>query len=127
MSYEFPAPSARHLVERLRERPPGAACRRWVLRDDNERQHHGIVRLDETPLCIELHWKADARAREQLVGVYRLHLPELLAADHVRYEKEGSPGGDVRLRFVRGDRGVVLIQSRADRPGLAVGTVDLAL
>jgi hypothetical protein len=32
----------------------------------------------------------------------------------------------VRLRFFRGDRGVVYIQARAEGPALAVGTVDPA-
>jgi hypothetical protein len=126
MSFTYPLDSARELVERLDSVPADAAYRRWVLRDDNQRHYHGIVHLSESPLHVELLWKADARSREQLVGRYRLNLPALVRERYARYEHEDAPTDEVRLRFVRGDRGVVSIQVRADAPALPVGTVDMA-
>jgi hypothetical protein len=96
-----------------------------VIRDDNRQHYHGVVSLAESPFEIELRWKPTSDGAEQLVGLYRLRLPELLAADFVRFEREGIPGDGVRLRFHRGDQGVVSIQSRADRPGLPIGSVKL--
>jgi hypothetical protein len=119
----YPAQEAAHLAERLDAFPPTVRPRRWVLRDDNQQHYHGVVRLSEGPAYVELRWKPSAAGAEQLVGRYRLHLAELLAADYVRFEREGEPGDDVRLRFYRGAGEVVYVQARADRPGLAVGRV----
>lgn len=126
MSYRFPLEVSRALAQRVERVPPGAVHRRWVMRDDNQQHYHGIVRLSESPLFVELLWKANARGREQQVGTYRLDLPALFAVGYVRYEPDGVSGDTVRLRFVRGERGVVFIQSHADGPALAVGTVDIA-
>jgi hypothetical protein len=126
MSFRFPLGGARQLAERVEALPPDASHRRWVLRDDNQQQYHGVVPLSERPLYVELYWKANARGREQLVGAYRLHLDELLAQGYVRRERGDAPDDEVRLRFFRGDRGVVYIQARAEGPALAVGTVDPA-
>ena len=124
--YEFPLPSARSLVERLHG-PPDGPHRRWVLRDDNQQHFHGRVSLDDDPLLLELCWKADSRGREQVVGLYRLHLSALLAAGYVRREGDSPTETAVRLRFHRGDRGVVYIEVRANEPALAIGVVDRAM
>ena len=122
----YPVVAAAHLVERVESFPPGARPRRWVLRDDNARHYHGVVRLRSRALYLELRWKASEGAPEQLVGRYRLHLPELLAADHVRFEREEQQGDEVRLRVYRGSGGVIYIQTRADRPALPIGEVQLS-
>lgn len=121
----YPRPEHRHLVERLSTPPFGARPRRWVLRDDNQQHYHGVVRLSEGPLVLELRWKPTADGEEQLVGLFRMHLSELLAGDYVRFERKGEPGDEVRVRFFRGYGGVVYVQSRGDGPGLAVGSVTL--
>jgi len=127
MSFTYPLDGVRELVERVDSVPDDAPHRRWVLRDDNQRHFHGVVHLSESPLYVELLWKADARSREQLVGLFRLNLPALVTEGYARREREDAPSGDeVRLRFVRGERGVVFIQVRADEPGLPIGTVDMA-
>jgi len=105
--------------------PAGAKVAHWVIRDDNQQHYHGIVSLADSPFLIELRWKPTSTGAEQLVGLYRLRLPELLAADFVRFEREGAAGDSVRLRFYRGEEGVVFIQSRTDRPGLPIGSVKL--
>ena len=124
-NHPYPTPEVAHLVERLAAFPAGVRPRRWVLRDDNQQHYHGVVRLSDTPIYIEVWWKASASEPEQVVGRYRLHLAELLAADHIRFERENEVGDDVRLRFYRGAGGVVYLQSRGDRPGLPIGLVDL--
>lgn len=123
--YEFPLPSAREFVERVAD--SAAPERRvWVIRDDNQQHYHGRVPLQEDPLLLELRWKPDTRSREQVVGIYRLHLSRLLEANFVRRESDSPGETDVRLRFHRGDRGVIFIQSSAKQPALPIGVVDRA-
>lgn len=121
----FPSHDVLHLAERLDSFSPNVRPHRWVLRDDNRQHVHGVIRLSEGPVYIELRWKSSVNGPEQLVGRYRLHLAELLAADHVRFEREGEAGDKVRLRFFRGEGGVVLIETRANRPGLPVGHISI--
>jgi hypothetical protein len=128
MSYSYPLYSAHSLVERLDNAPFGARVRRWVLRDDNQQHYHGVVPLQEDPAYVALYWKTSARGREQLVGLFRLHLGRLLEADYVRLEHEDdAQSGEIRLRFYRGARGVVYIQIRDDRPALPIGIVDATI
>jgi hypothetical protein len=128
MSYTYPLSGFASFVERVDAPPPGARARRWVLRDDNQQHYHGVVHLDEDPLYVELHWRANARAQEQLVGVFRLHLARLLADGYVRREHEEQPDDtEVRLRFYRGSRSVICVQVRDDQPALPIGIVDATL
>jgi len=99
-----------------------------VLRDDNGQHFHGTIPLSESQAYVELRWKPDARGREQVVGLFQLDLQRLLAEGYVRPEGDlDRPDPHVRLRFYRGDRGVVYVQPRSDAPSLAIGTVDLTL
>ena len=125
--YTFPLRSASALVERVHYAPADAEVRRWVLRDDNLRHYHGAVSIAEDPLYLELHWKRDSRGKEQLVGLFRLHLQRLLAAGYVRPEGDEATNDEVRLRFYRGERGVICIQVRSDEPALPIGVVDISL
>jgi len=125
-NYEFPLPSTHELVERIDEPALGAEFRHWTLRDDNNQQHHGILPLSPDPLLLELRWKARARGREQIVGLYRLHLAGLLADGYVRREGDDS-SRQVPLRFHRGARGVVSIQINSNEPALPIGMVDQTL
>jgi hypothetical protein len=123
----FTYPLEHELVQRVEEIPTDVHPRHWVIRDDNQQHYHGVVSLDESPLYLELYWKATAREREQLVGRYRLDLRQLLAHGYIRRETSGTDDSDVRLRFHRGDRGVIAIQIRDDAPALAIGVVDMTL
>lgn len=125
--YAFPLRTADALVERLEAAPFATLVRRWVLRDDNQQHYHGCVDLRDDPLILELRWKPDSRGREQLVGLYRLHLGALLAAGYIRRERDDQTSSEVRLRFYRGDRGVVTIQVKQGEPALPVGMVDRTL
>lgn len=125
--YSFPLQNANEFAERLQSAPSDAQVRRWVLRDDNEQHYHGRVRLDEDPLYLELLWKPDARGKEQLVGVYRLHLQRLVDAGYARRESDDPSSGEIRLRVYRGSRGVVYIQTRLEEPSLPLGVIDVTL
>lgn len=58
--------------------------RRWCGNDESARQHHGVVALAESPLVLELSWRASRAAPKALVCRVRLHLPLLLREGLVR-------------------------------------------
>ena len=121
--YSFPLRSASEFVERVHFAPADAEVRRWVLRDDNLRHYHGVVSLTDDPVYLELHWKRDSRSKEQLVGLFRLHLRRLTEAGYALSEGDDA----IRLRFYRGERGVICIQVRRDEPAVPIGVVDISL
>lgn len=123
---DYPKNDAGHLAERVETFPDKSVPARWTIRDDNRQHYHGIVSLSNTPFYIELRWKPTSDGPEQLVGRYRLRLPELLAGDFIRFEHEGVARDSVRLRFYRGADGVIFIQARTDRPALPIGRVNLS-
>lgn len=125
--YSFPLRTASEFIERITSAPSGAQVHRWILRDDNQQQYHGRLRLADDPVYLELRWKPTARGEEQLVGVFRLHLHQLASAGYVRPESPVTRDDEILLRFVRGERGVVYIQARYDDPRLPVGVVDATL
>ena len=125
--YAFSLANARLYAERLEQFPADAKPRRWVLRDDNQRHYHGRIPMDEDPVYVELRWKHDTGSQDQLVGRYRLHLAALVRAGHARLEGEAANATEVRLRFYRADRGVMVIQARLDEPALPIGTIDATL
>ena len=55
-------------VERVESFPPGVKVARWVIRDDNNQHHHGVVSLSKTPLYIELRWKPSRDGAETAGG-----------------------------------------------------------
>jgi hypothetical protein len=85
------------------------------LRDDNAGNHHGVVRLSESPLYLILFWRKTAADEVHSVGVFRLDLPELLKDGYIRYEPVDLPGPDVRLRVVR-THGHFYVQVNDDGP-----------
>src|SRR5262249_54070722 len=108
----FTYPLEHEFVQRVEEIPSGVHPRHWVIRDANQQQYQGVVPFDESPMYLELYWKATARDRDQLVGRFRLDLARLLDAGYVRRESVS----DVRIRLNRGDRGVIAIQVDSDAP-----------
>ena len=54
MSFKYPLDATRALAQRVDQVPAGASYRRWVLRDDNERHYHAVVRVSESPVYVEL-------------------------------------------------------------------------
>ena len=127
MDYSFPLPSTSELVERVASAPPEVPVRRWVLRDDNRQQFEGSVPLADDPAYLELRWKPSIRGQEQLVGLFRLHLVRLADAGYVSADKASEDDEAVRVRFHRGERGVVSIEPVDGSPALPVGVVDATL
>ena len=92
--------------------------RRWNGNDDKGRQsHHGVVRLSESPLDVQLTWTMGAGGPVGLVGCYRLNLGTLLRDGYIREDLEP---GTVRLRFARRGSGIY-IQVNGGSPALRVG------
>ncbi len=91
--------------------------RRWTGNDENDRHHHGVVPLQNSPLEIRLRWKSTANDKPRSVGLLRLNLGTLLASHYIR--RDGND--QVRLRFVHDRDGGVYIQARRDGPRLLVG------
>ncbi len=127
MPYSFPLESATAVVERIDDVPPGARVHRWVLRDDNRQQYEGVLRLDEEPAYIELHWKPNVRGQDQFIGNFRLHLRPLMTGGFVRAERDGHADDEVSVRVHRGDRNVIAIQARDEGPALPIAVVDVTI
>jgi hypothetical protein len=91
------------LCERVTDIPCGVTARRWSLLADEDAEHDGKVRLSESPLYLELHWRLPADGSEQEVGTFWFDLDGLLRDGYIRYDPKDSHGPDVRVRFVRDD------------------------
>jgi hypothetical protein len=96
--------------------PPGSPHRRWTLRADYYNHFHGGVRLSESPLYLELHWRLTANDSVKRVGLFHLEIQELLHFGYVRTERNHTQGYDVRLRIVRADDGCFYVQAKNDGP-----------
>jgi len=97
--------------------PTGASHRSWTLRVDNHAHHHGVVRLGESPLYLDLSWRATKSAPVKRVGLFRLELHGLLQSGFVRPEGHAT-SSEIRLRVVRDEHGHFFIQAREDGPRL---------
>ena len=99
----------------------GVNHRSWTGNDEKGRKtHHGIVRVSESPLDVVLHWTANSNEEPQLVGCYRLNLPNLLRGGYIRQENRAP--GQVRLRFVH-DGDSIYLRIRHDGPNLRIGNL----
>ena len=94
--------------------------RHWIGNDANGRHHHGMIPVGEVTVDIHVQWKADAAARPQEVGCFRLHIPTLLEARVDRTDGRNH----VRLRFVHAEDGSVCLQTRMNQPRLVVGRIE---
>lgn len=100
----------------VRHAPAGSAPRKWTLRVDNHAHHHGVVRLSESPLYLELSWRATRTAAVKRVGTFCLDLHGLLQNGYIR--REVGSGSGVRLRIVRDEQGHFYVQVNEDGPRL---------
>jgi len=98
--------------------PPGERFRRWTLREDNQAHHHVVVSLSESPLYLQLSWRATKNSPPALVGKFKLDLQGLLAGEYIREEPVGSSAKDVRVRIVRAPDGLFFVQAKQDGPKL---------
>src|SRR5579862_5788286 len=105
--------------------PAGASSRTWTLRLDNHAHHHGVVRLGESPLYLELSCRATKTAPVTRVGIFRLELYGLLEKGFIRSEGSPTATSDVRLRVVRAENEHFYLQARNSGPRLRLnGAVD---
>lgn len=107
-----PEPSPEHICRSIAPDEVLPSCRDW--RGDDEKgghRHNGAVRLQESPLDIQLRWGESENSPTKLIGHYRLDLNTLLTEGYIR--KDSKPG-HVRLQFVHDDGGIY-IQHRAEK------------
>ncbi len=95
--------------------------RNWTGNDRVSQHHYGRIRLNESPLRIKLHWKADDEAPRKLIGAYQINLESLLGEGFIR-EAESYPG-EVILRFQRANSGEIQIAVNNQARALTIGTV----
>ena len=98
-----------------------AGHRNWTGNDASQRTHHGVVRLNESPLHLKLSWKESRDAPVQLIGCYKLDLHELLRREYIRYEG-AERNEEIRLRFFHQPDDRIVIQVNESGPALIVGT-----
>lgn len=101
---------------RVDRAPSGSNQRSWTLREDNRQHCHGVVRLLESPLFLQLSWQESKGAPLKSVGVFELDLKNLLAEGYVR--REPGIAGEIRLRIQRNSTGEFFIQATRSTPGL---------
>jgi hypothetical protein len=117
------APATRMLVSRVDCDEVGPGQREWVINDANHRHFHGVVRLSESPLALRLSWRATPESPEVLLGCFRLDLTRLLEDGYARLERD-EDRSEIRLRFYRGDNGVVFVQTHSDAPALPIAWLE---
>jgi hypothetical protein len=100
--------------------PPGERFRQWTLREDNQAHYHSVVSLSESPLYLQLSWRATKNSPPALVGKFKLDLQGLLAGRYIREEPVGSSAKDVRVRIVRAPDGRFFIQANQDGPKCSI-------
>ena len=107
------------LCQAVTHAPVGARVRSWTLRDDNHGHHHGVVKLSESPLYLELSYRSTAAPSPvHRVGLFQLDLLRLLLNNYVRKDPIDSPGSGIRLRIVHAEDGKFYIQVSAAKPRL---------
>jgi hypothetical protein len=82
-----------------------------------------VVRLSESPLALEVRWRATATGPVVRVGTFDLDLHGLLKAGCIRRERSSDPEA-VRLRIVKEADGALYVQVNADGPRSPLGYAD---
>lgn len=94
--------------------PTGAHCRTWTLREDNHAHYSSIVRLSESPLYLELLWRAGKQTPVGRIGLFKLDLRRLLDGGYLRTESAGT--NLLRLRIKHARNGKFYIQIKDGSP-----------
>jgi 5-methylcytosine-specific restriction endonuclease McrA len=109
-----------NLCEAVQNIPTGAAERHWTLhtyyRCAGGSHWHAKLKLSESPLYLELHWRRDRFGSVRRLGVFRLDLNGLLRDGFIRSEKSGENDPCVRLRVFRADDGIFYVQTKQRGP-----------
>lgn len=115
MTTSYPDPQHASFAARVAFAPSGA--REWTANEDEAGEHHGAVRLNENPCYIHLLWHSKRAGKTIDVGTFKLSPRGLVNAGFSREERPGT----VRIRFVRDEDGLVVIQINDSEPALPVG------
>ena len=107
------------LVRRVEVAPTGVKPRRFTLRDDNAQHYHRQMGIIESPVYVDLAWRANAKSQVYSLGLFRLDLRGLLSAGYIRLERP-SWEDEVRVRFYRANNGMIYLQVKQGSPALAV-------
>jgi hypothetical protein len=118
------APPSDELVRRVESTPAGAKLRRFTLRDDNAQHYHRKMLIIQSPVYVELAWRATAKSQVHSLGVFRLDLRSLLSAGYIRPERPNL-GDEVRVRFYRATNGIIYLQSKQGSPALPVAAAPV--
>ncbi|MDO9451621.1 MAG: hypothetical protein Q7J29_02045 [Stagnimonas sp.] len=95
-----------------------ASARKWTM-NSNLDYYHNTLSKAESPAFVQLSYKREET--KEVVGVFRLDLPLLLAARHIRTEPaDAADSENVRVRFVRRTNGSFYIQANDDAPALKI-------
>jgi hypothetical protein len=113
-------PDPKHAFIAARVSSASDEARHWVGNQDDIGEHHGAVRINENPCLVHLQWQSRQAGRTVDVGTFKLYPRGLLNAGYCREERKGT----IRLRFVRGDEGIISIQANDAGPALAVGEAN---
>lgn len=105
------SPSPVSGVPLMKQKP----SRRWVLNGDKG-CHHGRIRLDESPISLNLWFKENGLSDATEVGSFALDLHELLEGGYIRYDPVDSKGPNVRVRVVHGSNERFYVQVRNGTP-----------
>jgi hypothetical protein len=112
----YPSAEHAHLISRTTFDP---AHHDWTGNDDDTGEHHGSLDINEVPCYLALYWQSRRAGRTVHVGTFKLNLHRLERAGYARAEGTRK----VRLRFVRGPDGTIVIQINRAGPQLPVGYV----
>jgi hypothetical protein len=110
-------PSSEHAAVATRVALTPSDSREWTANEDDAGEHHGAVRLNENPCVIHLLWYSKRAGKTVDVGTFKLSPRGLLNGKYSREERPGT----VRIRFVRNEDGLVVIQANDAGPALPVG------
>jgi hypothetical protein len=80
---------------------------------------HRQMRIIESPVYVELAWRANAKSQVHSLGLFRLDLRGLLSAEYIRAERPNWED-EVRVRFYRASNGMIYLQTKQESPALAV-------
>ena len=109
------------LVRRLEVAPAGVKSRRFTLRDDKAQHYHRQMQVIQSPVYVQLAWRANAQSQVPTLfsRVFRLDLRGLLSAGYIRPERANWED-EVRVRFYRASNGMIYLQVKQGSPALAV-------
>ena len=67
-------PPSDELVRRVESAPARVRPRRFTLRDDNAQHYHRQMLIIESPVYVQLAWRATAKSQVHSLGVFRLQV-----------------------------------------------------